>query len=59
MAETATTNTKSLDGKYRNMYLLYSTKRWKGKNLVANLVNLEQFAKVLLTQIYIIKLQVD
>ena len=39
----------------------YSAKRWQGKTL-ANLVNLEQFAKVLPIQIYIvyiIKLRLD
>ena len=38
--------------------ILYSAKRWQGKTL-ANLPNLEQFAKVIPIQIYIIKLQVD
>ena len=36
----------------------YSTKWWRGKTL-ANLANPEQFAQVLLIQIYIIKLRVD
>ena len=38
--------------------ILYSAKWWWGKTL-ANLVNMEQFAKVLPIQIYITKLQVD
>ena len=36
-------------------YIPYSAKRWRGKTL-ANLANLEQFAKVIPIQIYIIKL---
>ena len=39
-------------------YALYSAKQWREKFL-ANLVNLEQFVKVLPIQIYIIKLRVD
>jgi len=43
---------------YMRTYIPYSAKRWYEKILVS-LANLEQFFKVLPTQIYLIKLQID
>ena len=43
---------------YSLLYILYSTK-WQQRKTLTNLANLEQFAKVLPIQIYIIKLWVD
>ena len=37
-----------------DLHVLYSAKQWQGKTL-ANMANLEQFAKVLPNQVHIIK----